>query len=47
MRISLSAHLRRLARLTLGAAIWFLDRIDRGARAKAKPSELTPSPIRA
>ena len=33
--------------LTLGAAIWFLDRIDRGARAKAKPSELTPSPVKA
>ncbi|HEX9900233.1 MAG TPA: YeeE/YedE thiosulfate transporter family protein [Candidatus Methylomirabilis sp.] len=33
--------------LALGAAVWFLDRIDRGARAKAKPPELTPSPINA
>jgi uncharacterized membrane protein YedE/YeeE len=33
--------------LALGAAVWFLDRIDRGARAKAKPPELTPSPIKA
>ena len=33
--------------LALGAAIWFLDGIDRGARAKAKPPELTPSPIKA
>ena len=33
--------------MALGAAIWFLDRIDRGARAKAKPPELTPSPIKA
>jgi hypothetical protein len=36
-----------LVALGLGAAIWYLDRIDRGARAKTKSSELAPSPAKA
>lgn len=31
----------------LGAAIWFLDRIDRGAALKTSPSKLAPSPAKA
>ncbi len=33
--------------LVLGAAIWFLDRIDRGARPKTESPRLAPSPIKA
>lgn len=36
-----------LVGLALGAAIWLLDRIDRGANVKARSSELTPSPVKA
>ncbi len=32
--------------LTLAAAIWFLDRIDRAPSAKAKSPELAPSPAK-
>jgi prolipoprotein diacylglyceryltransferase len=31
----------------IGAAIWFLDRIDRGARKKEQASQLAPSPLKA
>ncbi len=34
-----------LVALALGAAIWFLDRIDRGANVKARSSELTPNAV--
>jgi len=33
--------------LALGAAVWFLDRIDRGIRVKAKSSEVAHSPAKA
>jgi hypothetical protein len=33
--------------LALGAAIWFLDRIDRGAPVKGESSKLAPSPLQA
>jgi len=36
-----------LVALALGAASWYLDRIDRRTRAKARSSELAPSPAKA
>lgn len=36
-----------LVALVMGGAIWFLDRIDRGARARVKSSQLAPSPVKA
>ena len=36
-----------LVALFLGAAIWFLDRIDRGARKKEQAAQLAPSPLKA
>jgi len=36
-----------LVALVLSAAIWLLDRIDRGAKVKADSVELAPSPVKA
>jgi len=36
-----------LVALALGAAIWFLDRVDRGVRHKGESRKLAPSPAKA